>query len=87
MGQDGLTFRRGGAARWEEIKTEIADDSLKTLQKHTVSMGSENILGRFVPTPLEMERYDPSWKGGDGGHIGVSLSQLLSNRPLPGWGR
>jgi phytoene dehydrogenase-like protein len=77
----------GGFSKWEELRTEIADGALKTLQEHTNNLGPENILGRFVRTPLDLERYNPSWVGGDGNHIGVSLSQLFSNRPLPGWGQ
>jgi phytoene dehydrogenase-like protein len=78
---------KGGPSSWDRLKTEIADGGLKTLQAHTKNLGSENILGRFVRTPLDLERYNPAWIGGDGNHIGVSLSQLFSNRPLPGWGQ
>jgi len=78
---------KGGATRWDELKTEIADGALKTLQEHTQNLGPETILGRFVRTPLDLERYNPTWAGGDGNHFGVSLSQLFSNRPLPGWGQ
>ncbi len=77
----------GGATRWGELKTVVADGGLATLRKHTENMGAENVIGRFVRTPFDLERYNPSWIGGDGNHIGVSLSQLFSNRPLPGWGQ
>lgn len=78
---------RGGACRWDTAKTEIADGALNTLCGRAENLGPETILGRHVRTPLELERYNPSWIGGDGNHIGVSLSQLFSNRPLPGWGQ
>jgi phytoene dehydrogenase-like protein len=78
---------KGGASGWDSVKTEIADGALKTLSDRTENLGPETILGRHVRTPLELERYNPSWIGGDGNHIGVSLSQLFSNRPLPGWGQ
>ncbi|MCL5735773.1 MAG: NAD(P)/FAD-dependent oxidoreductase [Actinobacteria bacterium] len=76
----------GGASEWDSRKAEIADGALDTLRKHTKNLGPEAILGRFVRTPLDLERCNPTWTGGDGNHIGVSLSQLFSNRPLPGWG-
>jgi phytoene dehydrogenase-like protein len=80
-------YRLGrGASEWDRVKEAIADGALKTLQKHTENLGTENILGRFVRSPLDLARHNPSWEGGDGNHIGVSLSQLFSNRPLPGWG-
>ena len=49
-------------------------------------MGSENILGRWIASPLDLERTNSAWVEGDLMHIGLFLSQYLSNRPLPGWG-
>jgi phytoene dehydrogenase-like protein len=74
-----------GPRTWDELKTEIADGALATLRERTENLDS-TILGRFVRTPLDLARYNPAWEGGDGNHIGVSLSQLFSNRPLPGLG-
>ena len=76
---------KGGAARWDEIKQEVADGVLKTLQDHTTNMGKENILGRWISSPLDFERNNPSWVQGDFMHIGSYLHQNLGNRPLPGW--
>jgi phytoene dehydrogenase-like protein len=76
-----------GWVTWDELKTEIADGALQTLRDHTENLGPDTILGRFVRTPLDLEQYNPTWAGGDGNHIGVSLSQLFSNRPLPGLGQ
>lgn len=76
-----------GVHSWDELKTEIADGALATLRDHTENLDAGNVLGRFVRTPLDLARYNPAWEGGDGNHIGVSLSQLFSNRPLPGLGQ
>jgi phytoene dehydrogenase-like protein len=48
-------------------------------------MGDDNILGRCAISPLDYERANPSTMQGDPYHIEISLSQLLGNRPLPGW--
>jgi phytoene dehydrogenase-like protein len=79
-------LKDGGPSRWDDIKQEIVDGGLERLRRHTTNLGTENILGRFIRTPLDLERYNPSWIGGDANHMAVSLSQLFSNRPLAGWG-
>ncbi len=80
-------LKPGGASRWDEIKMEIADGILDTVRQRTTNMGSDNILGRHVMSPLDLERYNPAMIEGDVMHIGVYLSQFLTNRPLPGWGQ
>ncbi len=79
-------LKDGGPSKWDEIKQEIIDGGLETIRQHTTNLGPENILGRFARTPLDLERYNPSWPTGEAGHIGGTLDQLFSNRPLPGWG-
>ena len=79
-------MKDGGPARWDEIKQEVADAVLETARQHTTNMGSENILGRWIASPLDFERTNPAWVAGDIMHTGLFLNQYLSNRPLPGWG-
>jgi phytoene dehydrogenase-like protein len=78
-------LRDGGASRWDEIKQEVADGVLATVRKHAVNMGPENILGRHITSPIDLERYNPALVEGSIGHLGVTLAQYMSNRPLPGW--
>jgi len=78
-------LKEGGADYWDEIKQEIADGVLATVRKHTINMGSENILGRSISSPLDLERQNPAFWEGSIGHLGMHLSQHLSNRPLPEW--
>jgi len=80
-------LKPGGASRWDAIKDEIADGILETVRQRTTNMGADNILGRHVMSPLDLERYNPAMIEGDVMHIGVYLSQFLTNRPLPGWGQ
>ena len=76
----------GGASRWDEIREETADAVLATVQKQTTNMGADNIIGRFIETPLDLERRNPAMIGGDYSHLGRELSQMMGNRYLPGWG-
>jgi len=80
-------LKPGGAARWDTIKQEVADGILQTVRERTTNMGAQNILGRYIMSPLDLERYNPSMIEGDVMQIGVYLSQFLTNRPLPGWGQ
>jgi len=80
-------LKDGGPARWDEIKQEVADAVLETAREYTTNMSSENILGRWIASPLDLERTNPAWVAGDLVHVGVALSQYLSNRPMPGWGQ
>jgi phytoene dehydrogenase-like protein len=73
---------RGGAQRWDEIKEQVADDILASIQLHTTNMGSENIIGRWVNTPLDLERRDPAWIEGNSNHLGSQLVQQYGNRPF-----
>lgn len=76
---------KDGPAKWDEIKQEVADGVLKTVQERTTNMGKENILGRWIQSPLDLERRDPAMVHGDQGHIGRYIYQLLGNRPIPRW--
>ena len=76
----------GEAARWDEIKEEMADRILETVRTHTTNMGADNILGRHITSPLDFYRYNPAWIKGDYNHFPLSITQSYGNRPLPGWG-
>jgi len=79
-------LKDGGAARWDEIKEEIADCILETVRQRTTNMGGDNILGRWISSPLDYYRYNPAWIKGDFNHFPLSVTQSFGNRPLPGWG-
>ena len=80
-------LKDGGAAAWDSRKMEIADQMLAYVQSRTTNMGPENILGRDVASPLDIERFrHGSFTKGDIMHIGMDLYQSLSNRPFIGQG-
>ncbi len=80
-------LKDGGPAKWDEIKQEVADSILQAAGERTTNLGSDNILGRWIMSPLDMSRYFPSMLEGDLGHAAHFLTQFFANRPLPGWGR
>jgi phytoene dehydrogenase-like protein len=78
-------LKDGGTAGWDKIKEEIADGLLENMRNHTTNMGNENILGRWIASPIDYEKLDPAFVNGDGMHLSMHISQLFGNRPLPGW--
>jgi len=79
-------LKDGEAAKWDEVKEEIADRILETVRQHTTNLGSDNILGRWISSPLDYSRYNAAWIKGDYNHFPLSVTQSYGNRPLPGWG-
>lgn len=79
------SLKDGGPMKWDEIKDEMSDKVLKIVQDKTTNMGKENIIGRWIKTPLDFERYNMSWPHGDFTHIGSHIWQSGGNRPVPGW--
>ena len=78
-------LKDGGGDKWDKIGQDIADEILEVMRKQTTNMGDENILGRWMHTPRDYERYNPAWPHGDFTHFGAHLWQYQGNRPLPGW--
>ena len=79
-------LKDGGLAGWDEIKDEIMDGAMATLGAHTTNFSADNLLERFSCSPLDLERHNPSWIGGDANHLGLTMAEMFSNRPMPGWG-
>lgn len=78
-------LKDGGATRWDDIRQEVADAILDGLRDVSTNMGPENILGRHIMSPLDIERWNPAMVEGDVVHLAGYISQYLGNRPIPGW--
>jgi phytoene dehydrogenase-like protein len=85
----GITFapyklEKGGAARWDEIREEMGDRSLKHYQKFVQGLTSENIIKRSIVTPLDHARNMPnSMPGGDVHGVAPYFYQIGGHRPTP----
>ncbi|MBZ5641640.1 MAG: NAD(P)/FAD-dependent oxidoreductase [Acidobacteriia bacterium] len=75
-----------GAKHWDNIKDEVADSLLNHLRKFAPNLTPDKFLGKFIESPLDIERMNPSmWRGS--AHAGASNpSQVGAMRPVPGWG-
>jgi len=80
-------LRDGGPQKWDEIREQEEDRVLACWRSFTTNMGDENILGRAIMTPLDIERWSPNYVRGDVVELGADLYQYLSNRPIPELGQ
>jgi phytoene dehydrogenase-like protein len=85
----GITFapyklEKGGAARWDEIREEMGDRSLRHYQKFVKGLTSDNIIKRSIVTPLDHARNMPnSMPGGDVHGVAPYFYQIGGHRPTP----
>lgn len=78
-------LRDGGPKKWDEIEKDVADDILGQVQNLSTNMGSDNILGRAIHSPLFFERHNATMLNGDICQIGTYNMQMSGNRPFSGW--
>jgi phytoene dehydrogenase-like protein len=76
---------RQGAEHWDAIKEQVADEYLRFVRRFVPALTEDKILGRFVISPLDLERMNPHfWQGSV--HSGAqSPAQSGAMRPMPGW--
>jgi phytoene dehydrogenase-like protein len=74
-----------GPKHWDNIKDEVADALLNHLRKFAPNLTPDKFLGKFIESPLDIERMNPSmWRGST--HGGAMMpSQIGAMRPVPGW--
>jgi len=85
----GITFAPykladGGAARWDEIREEMGDRSMRHYQRFISNLTSDNIIQRSIVTPLDHARNMPtSMVGGDVHGVAPYFYQISGHRPTP----
>lgn len=84
-----VPYRLAGhsAAYWDECKEEVADKNLAYLRQFTHNLNSENILARHIDSPLDMERWSPSFMEGDIHGAAPNFFQTIGHRPTADLGQ
>jgi phytoene dehydrogenase-like protein len=74
-----------GPKHWDAIKLQVADSLLNHFRKFAPNLTADKIIGKFIQSPLDIERMNPAmWRGS--AHAGASNSaQSGPMRPVPGW--
>jgi phytoene dehydrogenase-like protein len=70
---------------WDEAREDVTQKTMRFLEGFYGGLEESTIVGVEIDTPEDMERFDPSFLGGDIMHIRGDLSQSLSLRPFPGF--
>ena len=74
-----------GPKHWDKIKDEVADALLNHFRKFAPNLTPDKFLGKFIESPLDIERMNPSmWRGSTHGGA-VNAAQSGAMRPVPGW--
>jgi phytoene dehydrogenase-like protein len=80
-------LREGGHEAWEETKAGYADFVLDRWRPYLVSgLEPERIVGRYISSPIDIERVMPSMKHGDWNHGEMTQDQLGIYRPFHEYG-
>jgi phytoene dehydrogenase-like protein len=70
---------------WYTLKNKLSDAQLSYFRRFAPNLTDDKILARFVMSPLDLERKNPSfWHGSNhGGSSDPSQSDAM--RPMAGW--
>jgi phytoene dehydrogenase-like protein len=71
----------GGHEAWEEQKGEYADFVLSRWREYASGLEAVNLVGRYISSPIDIERVMPSMKHGDWNHGEMTQDQLGIYRP------
>src|SRR6202167_2087210 len=74
-----------GHEHWDELKEKVAESNLNYMRRFAPNLTEDKILGRFVESPVDLERMNPhNWHGSY--HAGAAdPSQSGALRPMAGW--
>lgn len=75
-------LRDGGPEAWEKVKDQYADVVLDRWRPYVEGLEPDMIIGRYVSSPIDIERVMPSMKHGDWNHGEMSQDQLGVFRPF-----
>ena len=76
-------YKRADGIDWDDCREEFAQEILDYVRRFTTNMGDENIIGKWIMSPKDLERMNPAMIHGDIGHIGSYAEQMMGDRPLP----
>ncbi|CAM3421215.1 NAD(P)/FAD-dependent oxidoreductase [Brevibacillus invocatus] len=75
-----------GIGTWDQMKDAYADRVLKKLEVYAPNV-TQQIIGRTVYSPRDLEVANPNLVGGDSVSGSHHLDQNFLFRPVPGWSR
>jgi phytoene dehydrogenase-like protein len=76
-------LRNGGSAAWDERKAEAADILYRAYGHYVSNVDSTNVIDWKFETPLDVQRYSPTFQKADVGGVGKYFYQIGGHRPTP----
>lgn len=80
-------LENGGHDKWDEVKTDVADQVLNAFRRYAPNVTDENILGRFILSPNDYPKWNANLVNGAIVGFGAYLSQSYAYRPIPEMGQ
>jgi phytoene dehydrogenase-like protein len=74
-----------GPQHWDNIKDEVAEGLLNYLRRFAPNLTPDKFLGKFLESPLDIERMNPAMWRGSAHHGANNAAQSGAMRPVPGW--
>ena len=74
-----------GPKHWDNVKDEVAEGMLAYLRRFAPNLTPDKILGKFLESPLDIERMNPAMWRGSAHHGASNAAQSGTMRPVPGW--
>jgi phytoene dehydrogenase-like protein len=68
---------------WDDYKAEAASDTLAMLRHYAPNLNGDTLIAHQFDTPLDMQRYSPTFQRGDVNGLGKYFYQLNGHRPTP----
>lgn len=78
-----VPYKLQNQQNWDAIKERVGDEIIDNARAWISNITRENIIARRVESPLDAERYSPSFQKGDAHGIGAYFYQLSGYRPTP----
>lgn len=67
---------------WDDIRESYADELLAQARRYVPNLSADNILGRYIETPCDIQRESPSYRDGDVAALAMTPDQFLRGRPI-----
>ncbi len=76
-------LRDGGSTAWDRDKAKFQSYVHEMACQVFSNLGEDNVVGVQFHTPLDMQRYSPTFQRGDLGGVGKYFYQIGGHRPTP----
>jgi phytoene dehydrogenase-like protein len=76
-------LRNGGSAAWDDRKAEVSEILHQAYGAYVTNFTDANIIGRTFESPLDVQRYSPTFQSADVGGVGKYFNQIGGHRPTP----